>query len=99
MQADQGNCLVTNLQLIVIIIIVVIVIIIIFLISISIIISISTSIVIIIVIVSLTNRFHVAVRLLRNISQMTCKCVKTRKCGSCVTDVLNHIFTSSVFCY
>ena len=41
----------------------------------------------------LTNRFHVAVRLFSNISQMTSKCGKTKKSGTrgvaeCVTDVL-----------
>ena len=43
--------------------------------------------------VYLTNRFHVAVRLFSNRSQMTSKCVKNRKVAheaiaECVTDVL-----------
>ena len=42
----------------------------------------------------LTNRFHVAVRLFSNRSQMTSKCAKMKKSGTpgvaeCVTDVLN----------
>ena len=41
----------------------------------------------------LTNRFHVAVRLFRNRSQMTSKCGKNKKVAheataECVTDVL-----------
>ena len=41
----------------------------------------------------LTNRFHVAVRLFSNRSQMTSKCGKNQKVakeplGECVTDVL-----------
>ena len=37
---------------------------------------------------NLTNRFHVAVRLFSNRSQMTSKCGKDKKGTSCVTDVL-----------
>ena len=44
-------------------------------------------------IISLTNRFHVAVRLFSNRSQMTSKCGKNKKVAheaiaECVTDVL-----------
>ena len=45
------------------------------------------------IVFSLTNRFHVAVRLFSNRSQMTSKCGKNKKSGTrdvaeCVTDVL-----------
>ena len=45
--------------------------------------------------VHLTNRFHVAVRLFSNRSQMTSKCGKNKKVAheaiaECVTDVLKH---------
>ena len=45
-------------------------------------------------IISLTNRFHVAVRLFSDRSQMTSKCGKNKKVAheaiaECVTDVLN----------
>ena len=45
------------------------------------------------VLLNLTNRFHVAVRLFSNRSQMTSKCGKNKKSGTrgaaeCVTDVL-----------
>ena len=48
---------------------------------------------VIIEIISLTNRFHVAVRLFSNRSQMTSKCGKNKKVAheaiaECVTDVL-----------
>ena len=43
--------------------------------------------------IALTNRFHVAVRLFSNRSQMTSKCCKNKKVAheavaECVTDVL-----------
>ena len=46
-----------------------------------------------IAVVDLTNRFHVAVRLFSNRSQMTSKCGKNKKVAheaiaECVTDVL-----------
>ena len=47
-----------------------------------------------VVLYHLTNRFHVAVRLFSNRSQMTSKCGKNKKAGGtqsiteCVTDVL-----------
>ena len=47
----------------------------------------------------LTNRFHVAVRLFSNRSQMTSKCGKNKKVAheaiaECVTDVYDVIYTS-----
>ena len=54
--------------------------------------------------VYLTNRFHVAVHLFSNRSEMTSKCAKNKKVAheaiaQCVTDVLYHILTSSVIFY
>ena len=40
----------------------------------------------------LTNRFHVAVRLFSNRSQMTLKCSKPRAAGECVTDAFNKFW-------
>ena len=55
-------------------------------------------------VIYLTNRFHVAVRLFSNRSQMTSKCGKNKKVAheaiaECVTDVLTTFLTSSVIYY
>ena len=71
--------IIITIIIIIVVVVIIIIIIIIFPTSISIIICISTSIVIIIVIISLTDRFHVAVRLSRNRSQMTSKCGKNEE--------------------
>ena len=52
----------------------------------------------------LTDRFHVAMHLFSNRSQMVSKCGENKKRGTqattrCVTDVLIAVFLSSVICY
>ena len=54
--------------------------------------------------IHLTNRFHVAVRLFSNRSQMTSKCGKNKKVANeaiaeCVTECFHRILTSSVIYY